>query len=282
MGLHVILTVDIFAMANVFRPTLQLAALSPLTAWSVIQAIKGISADMVEHRRSVFLYLSLAALLLFTQWVFLDSVRAAIRANRLGCKPVKPYPFPKKEVVAGMRRAFKEHRVMDALKARLDTVGHTFVDNGPWGGMIITDEPEIVKTIQSTNFEDWDIAGPRLWSAVQNFGRRSIFTNNGAKCKPSFDLDLEAGECRANDGRFICVDLGVWTVSVGSNADSIEIGRAARDLIKPAFVRDEIADLAAFDRHVSRFLEHIPKDGSTVDLQPLFLKLTMDSSTDFL
>ena len=170
-------------MASLLLPVLRFAAVFPLTAWSVVQAANAVTEDWIEHRYRILLYSSLASCFLFIQWMLSSSIRATIRANRLGCKLVKPYPFPKKDVVASMQKAFREHKVMDALKWRLDTVGHTFLDNGAWGGMIITDEPEIVKTIQSTNFEDWDIAGPRLRSALQNFGRRSIFTNNGVKCK---------------------------------------------------------------------------------------------------
>lgn len=196
MGLFLIVTPEVFLMAGIFRLKLQFAALSPLTTWAVVQAVRA----RHHRRRAVLLYASLAALLLFAHWALLDGIRAGERARRLGCRPVRRDPRPKGELVAAMRAAFRAHRVLDALRARLDDVGRTFVDGGTWGEMIVTDEPEIIRTVQSARFEDWDIAGPRLWSAVQNFGRRSIFTNNGAKCKTSFDLDLEAGECEWSGG----------------------------------------------------------------------------------
>ena len=58
----------------------------------------------------------------------------------------------------------------------------------------------------------------------------------------------------------------------------------SRALIKPTFARTRIADLhlSAYASHVQRFLDLIPKDGSTVDLQPLFGRLALDSSTEFL
>lgn len=40
--------------------------------------------------------------------------------------------------------------------------------------------------------------------------------------------------------------------------------------------------LVAYATHVWRFLDLIPRDGSTVDLQPLFGRLVLDSSTEFL
>lgn len=58
----------------------------------------------------------------------------------------------------------------------------------------------------------------------------------------------------------------------------------SRALIKPTFARAQIADLhlGTYAAHVRRLIGSIPKDGSTVDLQPLFARLALDSSTEFL
>lgn len=58
----------------------------------------------------------------------------------------------------------------------------------------------------------------------------------------------------------------------------------SRALIKPTFARAQIAGLHldAFGVHVQRLIDLIPKDGSTFDLQPLFARLALDSSTEFL
>jgi cytochrome P450 len=56
----------------------------------------------------------------------------------------------------------------------------------------------------------------------------------------------------------------------------------SRSLIRPNFVRAQVADLDMFERHMEHLISHIPRDGSTVDLQPLFFGLTMDSATEFL
>ncbi|ETN40159.1 uncharacterized protein HMPREF1541_04435 [Cyphellophora europaea CBS 101466] len=56
----------------------------------------------------------------------------------------------------------------------------------------------------------------------------------------------------------------------------------SRSLIRPNFVRAQVADLDMFESHVQELLAHVPRDGSTVDLQPLFFGLTMDSATEFL
>lgn len=47
----------------------------------------------------------------------------------------------------------------------------------------------------------------------------------------------------------------------------------SRDLIKPLFMRAELSDIDSFKVCVDRFLNLIPRDGSTVDLHPLLLKL---------
>ncbi|KAJ8067347.1 hypothetical protein OCU04_004700 [Sclerotinia nivalis] len=53
-------------------------------------------------------------------------------------------------------------------------------------------------------------------------------------------------------------------------------------LVRPTFSRAEVADLDNFERHVARFLTHIPKDGSTFDMLPLVKRLFLDTSTEFL
>lgn len=56
----------------------------------------------------------------------------------------------------------------------------------------------------------------------------------------------------------------------------------ARAMIRPSFVRDQVADLQHFNRHIENFLRVVPRDGSTFDIQELMQKMTMDSSTDFM
>jgi cytochrome P450 len=56
----------------------------------------------------------------------------------------------------------------------------------------------------------------------------------------------------------------------------------ARAMLRPSFVRDQVADLHSFDRHIKNMLAAIPKEGATFDIQSLLLNMTMDSSTDFL
>ncbi|KAL9115067.1 MAG: hypothetical protein Q9227_000861 [Pyrenula ochraceoflavens] len=55
----------------------------------------------------------------------------------------------------------------------------------------------------------------------------------------------------------------------------------ARNLIRPTFARTQISDFDAFEKHFRKALALIPGDGSTVDLQPIFKRLYLDTSTEF-
>ena len=56
----------------------------------------------------------------------------------------------------------------------------------------------------------------------------------------------------------------------------------SREMLRPNFVRSQVGDLATFETHVHHLIQALPRDGSTVDLAPLFFRLTMDSATEFL
>lgn len=57
----------------------------------------------------------------------------------------------------------------------------------------------------------------------------------------------------------------------------------SRELIRPNFARDQVADLDNFEEHLSLMIDAIPKDGKTsIDLQELFFALTIDTATEFL
>ncbi|KAL4877890.1 cytochrome P450 [Aspergillus karnatakaensis] len=56
----------------------------------------------------------------------------------------------------------------------------------------------------------------------------------------------------------------------------------SRHMVKPNFVKDQVAHLDIFEELLDDFFALIPSDGSTVDLQDLFFGLTIDSATEFL
>jgi cytochrome P450 len=65
------------------------------------------------------------------------------------------------------------------------------------------------------------------------------------------------------------------------NADG-ERWANSRHMLRPNFARDQVADIEAFERHFKIMLKHLPRDGTTVDLQELFFRFTIDTATEFL
>lgn len=68
------------------------------------------------------------------------------------------------------------------------------------------------------------------------------------------------------------------TVNQGWMGDGIfvsdgPIWKHSRTLLKPAFSKNQFADLSSLDVHVRRLLALVPLDGTTVDLQLLFQRL---------
>lgn len=55
--------------------------------------------------------------------------------------------------------------------------------------------------------------------------------------------------------------------------------KQARDLVTPLFKRAELMDIEFFKKYVDRLLERLPRDGSTVDMQPLLQKLVSRTGT---
>lgn len=56
----------------------------------------------------------------------------------------------------------------------------------------------------------------------------------------------------------------------------------SRELLRPQFSYKQYQDLEVFHEHVDNFINNIPPDGGIVDLQPLFFRFTLDTTTAFL
>ncbi|KAE8380336.1 cytochrome P450 [Aspergillus bertholletiae] len=57
---------------------------------------------------------------------------------------------------------------------------------------------------------------------------------------------------------------------------------SSRALIRPSFVREQVADLSMLEDLMQDLFVLLPRDGTTVDLQELFFRYTIDSATEFL
>ena len=157
-------------------------------------------------------------------------------AREEGCKPAPTYrkldPILGLDILYEFIQEVKTHRTLEGPRKRHEDIGNTLACRILGGKIMMTCEPENVKTILATKFEDWQIGAIRQ-ELVPLIGR-GIFTTDG----PS------------------------WQHS--------------RNLLKPMFTRSMIADITVFEMHVDRFLSLLPYDGTTVDLQPLFFRLTLD------
>ena len=56
----------------------------------------------------------------------------------------------------------------------------------------------------------------------------------------------------------------------------------SRQLIRPQFVKNRVADLEIFEKHVGRLMTKIAGHGEQVDIANLFYRFTLDSATDYL
>ncbi|KAK3905020.1 glycosyl hydrolase family 76-domain-containing protein [Staphylotrichum tortipilum] len=126
-------------------------------------------------------------------------------------------------------------------------------------------------------------AGARFASCANTYymislGRWLLMTNEAENVKTILGTRMEDWPI---DGPRLLATLPVLGPDsiFTSNGDG---WHRARALVKPSFVRDQVADLGCFARHVGNLLAAIPADDTTFDLQTLLLDMTMDSSTDFL
>lgn len=56
----------------------------------------------------------------------------------------------------------------------------------------------------------------------------------------------------------------------------------SREMLRPNFVRSQVDDIDMFERHAQNVFHSIPRDGSMVRLQDIFLSMTLDIATEFL
>ena len=76
-----------------------------------------------------------------------------------------------------------------------------------------------------------------------------------------------------------CVSI----LSQRGNADLVvRRWQHSREMLRPNFVRTQIGDVEMFENHVDHLIQMIPEDGSTVRMQDLFFRFSLDVATDLL
>ncbi|KAI2622274.1 cytochrome P450 52E2 [Xylaria nigripes] len=167
-----------------------------------------------------------------------------VEAKRRGCAPAPHYPrdFLGIRYLLETMRAAKKNSLLEHRNEALEKLGRTYFYDviGERCRSISTDEPENIRAILCTRFDDWIIPTLRTRSFLPVLGKHSIFTTNGPE----------------------------WQHS--------------RAVLRPAFVRDQISDLACLDRHIKKLVARIPKDDTPFDLQNMFSMMTTDSISDFM
>lgn len=183
----------------------------------------------------------------YIHWQFTVGANRRRLIREHGCKPIKLHPglnSPLERLLGistfrAIRKASKEDKLLELSYERFQRYGNTLTISVLGTPVYMTVEPENVKTVLATNFDDWNLTDRRKRSFMPLLGR-GIFTTDGV----------------------------AW--------------RHSRELLRPNFVRSQVGDLATFEVHVTHLIKNIPRDGSTVNLQDLFFRLTIDSATEFL
>lgn len=230
-------------MGNILRATFFAAVLSPFTVWACLEATKHRNASGPYMRWPTRWYILLAIGTVILQISLIERLRYHLRARAKGCLSAPCYPH--KDPFLGLDLLIP---VIRAFKE--NTVIYNFQRRFEKYG----------HTHWSIAFTDWTI------NTEDPENIKAILTN-------------------IDDFPIAGPRLHTVLPLLGSESIFASNGQAwhnARSMLRPTFVRDQIADLECFDRHISNLLRAIPRDGSTFDMQKLLLDMTMDSSTDFM
>jgi cytochrome P450 len=107
-----------------------------------------------------------------------------------------------------------------------------------------------------------------------SLGRQAIFTIEPENLKTIQALDFKKWSLgKQRKTSFIpFLGVGIFTTD---GAD----WQHSRTMLRPNFHRSQIGDLETFEKHIRHLVDAIPRDGSTVDLQDLFFRLTIGLSS---
>jgi len=227
-------------------PVLAYLALTvPLSAWGLQRAYSSLIADNSHVTLSSYIFFAvLSFIAIRTNLSLVSKYRFQCRARAQGCGSAAV--FPHKDPILGLD-AFAG--ALSALKEHklYDFYASRFASSGNTYYMI-------------------------------SLGRWLLMTNEAENVKAILGTKMDDWPI---DGPRLLATLPVLGPDsiFTSNGDG---WHRARALVKPSFVRDQVADLGCFARHVGNLMAAIPADDTTFDLQTMLLDMTMDSSTDFL
>lgn len=183
-------------------------------------------------------------LLYYVYWQLTVGARRRRIIKENGCLPPMKYPY--KDPILG----FDEFtRVVKAFKERrgLELILQRFKDKNSNTFQLNSLGQTIITTIEPENIKTFQSLSFKKWSL-------------GSQRIRNFRVFLGPG--------IFSSDSAEWQHS--------------RSMLRPNFAREQVRDLDTFEAHIDHLIQAIPRDGSTIDLQDLFFRLTMDSATEFL
>ena len=210
MNLEVLATHNL--QDRIMAETLYLGAATLSGAWMALAVVERLSVHFEKHHLTPYASYFPLWPIIFVTLVFLycRNKHYWLRKHRIyGTKPAAVYPH--RDPILGLDwlfvilNAIRANRLLEVWHKSFAHVGaNTFwhLTTGSW--IMFTCEPENLKTILSTRFEDWILAGVRKQSTAKTLGPHSIFSVNGkewqdarALIRPSFTRNQIADlECQ--------------------------------------------------------------------------------------
>ncbi|KAK7192817.1 hypothetical protein DPSP01_011238 [Paraphaeosphaeria sporulosa] len=186
----------------------------------------------------------LALVLIKTSQVLLRAHRRRQFARQHGCEPVTAQ-YPHKFPYLGMDR-IREVRQARKEHRMIEWVHQKFREAGQYTQSIKIFNKTIIVTSEPANI-------------------KAVFATNFNDFDTAGRLDF-IGQV---------IGKGIFTTDG-------EEWKHSRAMIRPNFVRAQVANIDAIEVYLQDLLKLLPSDGTSVDLQPLFFALTIDTSTEFL
>lgn len=170
--------------------TLHLAVVTLSGAWMTL----AVAARLSDHHKlappvSYASYFPLWTIILVAPiFLYCRKQHYWLRKHRI--YKTRPAPiYPHLDIVYGldwlldMVKAINNGTILHVLHERFTAVGTTFwhLATGSW--TLITIEPENMKAILATNFDDWPIGGAKQTGLIMAAGSHSIFSVNGKEWK---------------------------------------------------------------------------------------------------
>ncbi|KAF1924703.1 cytochrome P450 52A12 [Didymella exigua CBS 183.55] len=177
--------------------------------------------------------------------------RHAVAAKRLGCGPTPMENWPDPFALTNLFRtmwALSNNTILDYMRSTFDKTSanktvHTYETKILGDKVIFTSDPKNIQAMLATQFKDFELGQVRRGSFAPLLGH-GVFSADGEQ----------------------------W--------------ERARAILRPQFTRDQVGDLELEERHVQNMLQALPTEAGdwseVIDLQPLFLRLSMDSTSEFL